>query len=248
MAITVPIAVQLAVGSFNATSTSNQVAWSIEVETRESTTWGSGAFQQHVPSLRTLDVAIGGYNDYAAGAWDEYQRTAQGTPQIVTLAPDTAAVGTLSVMANGLMPAATNFDASVGDISTINATIVGGIVFPPMAEGQVTRASGTNITATTTTTPVNLGSIVATQHVVAAVHVFTYSGTGTLIFQLQSSATSGGSYANRGTAGAAISAAGAQWITATGLAVSGEPFWRLNVTASASPVANVLASIAIFTP
>ena len=247
MAIEVPIAAQLAVGSFNATSTSNQVDWGLDVATREKTTWGSGRFQEFVPSLRTLALSFGGYNDYAAAAWDEYARTAQGTPQIITLAHSGATAGTPAVIANGLMPAQQNFDASVGDISTIGISVVGGSVYPPVAEGQVTRASSTNITATTATTPVQLGQLAATQYIVAAVHVFAYSGTGTITCQIQSSATSGGSYTNRGSAGAAISAAGAQWITATGITTT-DTWWRINVTASSSPVATVLASLAIFTP
>jgi hypothetical protein len=116
-----------------------------------------------------------------------------------------------------------------------------------MAEGQVTRSDATNITATTTTTPVQIGALTSSLYVVAAVHVSAYSGTGTITCQLQSAPTSGGSYTNRGSAGAAISAVGAQWITATGLTVT-DTWWRLNITASASPVATVLASIAIFTP
>ncbi|MFK5282069.1 hypothetical protein ACI3PL_21175, partial [Lacticaseibacillus paracasei] len=91
----------------------------------------------------------------------------------------------------------------------------------------------------TTTTPVQIGALTSTLYVVAAVYVSAYSGTGTITCQLQSAAMSGGSYTNRGSAGAAISAVGAQWITATGLTVT-DTWWRLNITASASPVATVL--------
>lgn len=247
MAVKVPTAAQLAVGSFNASSTSNQVGWSMDVNVNPKTTWGSGEFEEYNLGLRTLTVAIGGYNDYAAAAWDEYARSNWGSAQIVTLAYDGATAGTGAVMANGLMPSQQSFNGNVGENPTISPTIVGSTVYPPIAEGQVTRASSTNITATTTTTPVQVGALTSTQYVVAAVHVFSYSGTGTITCQLQSSSTSGGSYTNRGSAGAAISAAGAQWITATGLTVT-DTWWRLNITASASPVAAVLASIAIFTP
>ncbi len=247
MPIQVPVAAQLAVGSFNATNTSNQVDFGVDVATREKTTWGSGRFQEFVPSLRTLNLSFGGYNDHDAAAWDAYSRTAQGSAQIVTLAHDGATAGTAAIMANGIMPAKQMFNASVGDIPTIAISVVSGTVYPPVVEGQVTRASATNITATTATTPVQLGALGATQHIVAAVHVFAYSGTGTITCQIQSAATSGGSYTNRGSAGAALNAAGAQWITATGITTT-DTWWRINVTASASPVATVLASLAIFTP
>jgi hypothetical protein len=151
-------------------------------------------------------------------------------------------------MANGIMPEKQPFNSSApGELSTISQTIRAGTTYPPIAEGQVTRSDATNITATTTTTPVQVGALTSTLYVVAAVHVSAYSGTGTITCQLQSASTSGGSYTNRGSAGAAISAVGAQWITATGLTVT-DTWWRLNITASASPVATVLASIAIFTP
>jgi hypothetical protein len=247
MSIKVPTAAQLAVGSFNATSTSDQIGWGVDVATRRKTTWGSGEFEEYVPSLRTLALSVGGYNDFDAAAWDEYARTAWGSAQIVTLAYDGATAGTGAIVANGLLTNAQNANAAVGDISRITANVVGSTVYPPVAEGQVTRASSTNITATTTTTPVQVGALASTQYVVAAVHVFSYSGTGNITCQLQSSSTSGGSYTNRGSAGSAITAAGAQWLSATGLTVT-DTWWRLNITASASPVAAVLASIAIFTP
>lgn len=247
MTIKVPIAAQLAVGSFNATSTSNQANWGVDVATREKTTWGSGEYQEFTLSTRALAVSFGGYNDFAASGWDEYARTAWGSAQILTLAYDGATAGTGAVIANGMMPAKRFANANVGDIPTISPTIVGGTVYPPIAEGQVTRASSSNITATTTSTPVQLGQLAATQYILAAIHVFSYSGTGTLTCQIQSSSTSGGSYTNRGSAGSAISAAGAQWISATSITTT-DTWWRLNITASASPVASVLATLAIFTP
>ena len=70
MSIQVPTAAQLAVGSFNATSTSNMVDWGVDVAVRDKTTWGSRKFQEFAPTTRTLRVALGGFNDYAAAAWD----------------------------------------------------------------------------------------------------------------------------------------------------------------------------------
>ena len=248
MAITVPTGARLAVGSFNATSTSNQVEWGVDVAVKEKTTWGSGGYSEWGPSLRTLNLSIGGFNDYAAAAWSEYSRGVFGTQQIVTLAPDGVTAGSLAIMANGVLPERQPFNVSApGELATISQTVRAGTTFPPVAEGQVTRSDATNVTATTTTTPVQIGALTSSLYVVAAVHVSAYSGTGTITCQLQSSSTSGGSYTNRGSAGAAISAVGAQWITATGLTVT-DTWWRLNITASASPVATVLASIAIFTP
>jgi hypothetical protein len=94
---------------------------------------------------------------------------------------------------------------------------------------------------------VQLGALASTQAIAAAIHITGYSGTGTVTFQLQSSATSGGSYTARGTATAALNTVGGVWISATGLTVT-DTWWRLAVTASAAPVATVFASIGIITP
>ena len=160
MSIQVPTAAQLAVGSFNATSTSNMVDWGVDVAVRDKTTWGSRKFQEFAPTTRTLRVALGGFNDYAAAAWDEYARTNAGSAQIVTLAyADADSAGTGAIMANGLMPQGPSFVASVGDLPTIAPTIVGSTIYPPVAEGQVTQTTGTAITATANTPPAQRGQL-----------------------------------------------------------------------------------------
>ena len=247
MAIAARIATQLAVGSFNATSTASGANWGVEANTFEINTLADIEFERFANGRKAMAISFPGYNDFAGGAWDEYSRANFGSQQIVTLAYDGATAGTGAVIANGIMPAKQSFSANIGDAPAININIVGSTAAAPFGEGLVTRASTTNITGTTATTAVQVGALTAAQTVAAAVHVFAFSGTGTITCQLQSSATSGGSYTNRGSAGAAISAAGAQWISATGLTVT-DTWWRLNVTASASPVATVLASIAIITP
>lgn len=245
MAVSATTAVQLAVGSFNATSTVNQIDIGTSVAPVETTTFGSVPFQTYAPGIRTVGISAGGMNDFAVGAWDEYVRTAFGTSQVMTLAFNGATVGTGAVMSQGLITDAQNLAGSPGSTSAINLAMSG--VGVALAEGQVTQTTAANITATGTTTAVQLGALASTQSVVSAVHIFGYSGTGTVTFQLSSSATSGGAYTLRGTASALLSAAGGTWISATGLTVT-DTWWRLAVTASAAPVASVLASIAIVTP
>jgi hypothetical protein len=246
MAVQVPRGTILAVGSFNATGNATSANWAVNANTNDITTLADD-FERHNVGIKSLSVAFTGFNDHAAAAWDEYSRANAGSAQIVSLGYAGSTAGSGVVIANGIMPGKQSFTATVGGVPAISPTIVGGTVVPVTGEGLITRAasSGT-ITATTNTTPVEVGALTAAKYVVAAVHVFSYSGTGTITCQLQSAATSGGSYTNRGSAGAAISAAGTQWITATGLTVT-DTFWRLAITASSSPVALVLASIAIVT-
>lgn len=237
---------QLLVGSFDATSTATGVDWGVDVETRDRSTLADNTFRQYVMTLRTLNISFPGFNDYDAAAWATYSRANMPSEQVVSLAYNGTAALDPVVAARGLLREHQMFNASVGEIPAIDVTVQSSQKLP-VYEGLLTRASGTNITGTTTTTPVQVGALTSTQTVAAAIHILTYGGTGTLTFQLQSAATSGGSYTNRGSASSALSAVGGTWLSATGLTVT-DTWWRLNVTASASPVAAVFASIGIITP
>ena len=245
MPISASNVVQLVVGSFDATGNIDQTDWGIQSVPSEITTFASPLYRQFTNGLKSIEVSLGGFNDFAAGAWDEYIRTAWGTSQVMQLAYNGAAAGTGAIIAQGLLASSQNIAAQVGNTPRINPTVTGNGT--AIAEGLVTQASTTNITATGNTTAVQVGALTSTQTVVAAVSVLNYSGTGTVTFQLASSATAGGAYTTRGTAGAALNAKGGQWLSASGLTVA-DTWWRLNVTASAAPVATVLAAIAIVTP
>lgn len=245
MAVSAITAVQIAVGSFDATGNANQLDYGVTSTPFDITTFRNVPFKAYANGLKTLNVGFSGFNDYAAAAWDEYVRSAFNTQQVLTLAYNGATVGTGAVVSQGILTDAQNFKASVGQAPGVDMKVSG--VGLALGDGQVTQASSANITATGNTTAVQVGALTSTQTVVAAVHVLGYSGTGTVTLQLQSSSTSGGAYTARGTAGTALSAVGGQWISATGLTVT-DTWWRLAVTASASPVATVLASIAIVTP
>ena len=246
MPFTVTAAKQLVVGSFDATSTATGVDWGVEVDVRPATTLADLNFNKFAPSLRSLALSFTGFNDYAAGAWSAWAQTNVPSEQVVSLAYNGVAALDPVVAARGLVREHQAFNASVGDIPAINIAVDGSQMVS-VYEGLLTRASGTNITGSTTTTPVQVGALTSTQTVAAAIHILSYGGTGTLTFQLQSAATSGGSYTNRGSASSALSTAGGTWLSATGLTVT-DTWWRLNVTASSSPVAAVFASIGIISP
>jgi len=237
--------VQLVVGSFDATGTIDQTDWGLQSTPDDITTFASPLFRQFANGLKSVEVSLGGFNDFAAGAWDEYARTAFGTSQVMQLAFNGATAGTGAIVAQGLLASSQNLAASVGNAPRISPAVTGNGT--AIAEGLITQASATNITATGNTTAVQVGALTSTQTIVAAISVLNYSGTGTVTFQLASSATAGGAYTARGTAGAALNAKGGQWLSASGLTVT-DTWWRLNVTASLSPVATVLATIAIVTP
>jgi hypothetical protein len=190
-------------------------------------------------------IDVGGYNDFTTvtGA-DEYLRGIVGAgQQVLTLAPVGDTVGTVAQVTRGLIDTLQSFDGQVGNPSNLKLKVWGAQSI--LAEGQVTQSSSGTITATGNTSPVQVGALSAIQSMYAAVHVLSVTGTTpSATFQLASSATSGGAYTVRGSAGAAMTAAGAQWLTAAGAVT--DTWWRLNVTVSGTtPVFTVLASIAV---
>lgn len=246
MPFVVNAAKQFVIGSFDATSFATGADWGVDVEALDVTTLADITFRRYTPGLRTLNISLPAFNDYAAGAIDEWARGALPSEQVVSLAYNGVTTSSPVVAARGLLRNMPNFAASTGQVPTMT------LDFPSSQstnsfEGQVTNTSSGNITATGATTPVQVGALASTQAVAAAIHITGYSGTGTVTFQLQSSATSGGAYTARGTATAALNTVGGVWISATGLTVT-DTWWRLAVTASASPVATVFASIGIITP
>ena len=143
----------------------------------------------------------------------------------------------------GLLGGYQPFRAAAGDVPAVALTVRP--TGTPIAEGLVTQASTTAITATGNTTPQQVGAPIAGRTVYASIHALTVTGTTpSATFQLASSATLGGAYTARGSAGAAITAAGGQLLSVAGPFT--DAFWRLNVTVTGTtPVFAVLAAIAI---
>jgi hypothetical protein len=246
MPFVVNAAKQVMIGSFDATSFSTGATWGVDVESLDVTTLADVNFHKYTTGLRTLNISLPGFNDYAVAAINEWARAALPSEQVVSLAYNGITVGSAVVSARGLLRSMPNVAASAGQVPTFT------LDFPSSQstnnfDGLLTQATATNITATGNTTPVQAGALVPAQTIAAAIHIAGYTGTGTVTFQLQSSPTSGGTYTARGTATAALNAVGGTWVSATNLTVT-DTWWRLAVTASASPVATVFASIGIITP
>jgi hypothetical protein len=246
MPFVVNAAKQVMIGSLDATAFATGATWGVDVEPIDVTTLADVNFYKYTTGLRTLNISLPGFNDYAVAAIDEWARAALPSEQVVSLAYNGITTGSAVVSARGLLRNMPNTSASVGQVPTFTLDFPSSQLINNF-DGLLTQATATNITATGNTTAVQCGALVPAQTVAAAIHISGYSGTGTVTFQLQSSATAGGSYTARGTATAAINTTGGTWLSATNLTVT-DTFWRLAVTASASPVATVFASIGIITP
>lgn len=218
----------------------------VTVATKDSTTFTSGGYQNFVASLKTLVADFTGFNDYAVGGFDEWQRSNYGTTQVVSVSPGVEATGNVAIITQGIPDIAPSFDATVGDIPSVKFACkpVGQVI----AEGQVTNITTPTITANGFSTPVNIGNLGATQQASAAIHVISITGTATptITAQIQSSATSGGAYTNRGSAGSGITVIGGQFLRTGVIGAVAEGWWRISWTVSGtSPVFGVYASLAI---
>ncbi len=246
MAVSATLAPRLYVGTWNWTTSANQIDVGATMATQPATTFEyvEGGFTTAVAGLKTFEFNSTGLQDYdGATAFDAWLRANWGSYHAVSCAYEGSALSNKCVVAYGQMGGYRPFNAQVGAIPTTVGTVSGG----RFGEGQVTAVATSAITATANSTPVQLGATSAAQSVYAAIHVVAASGTTpSLTPQIQSASTSGGSYTNRGSAGTAFSAAGEQWLaTSTGAAIT-DTWWRIAWTVSGtSPSFSVFAALAI---
>lgn len=239
---------KIVIGTYNFTANANALDWGVEYEELVISTFES-TFGRKVLGVQALGFNTSGFNDYDAGALNSWLRSnvVRGSEHIATLLPAGETLGNEAVFSKGQIGGRRTFALSApGQVSTFSASMTGRGV--PVVGGLVTSVSTSNVTATANSTPVQAGASPAGTTVYAAVHAVSVSGTTpSLTAQLQSSSTSGGSYTNRGSAAAAITAADTRWMEST--AVTTDTWWRLSYTVSGtSPVFAVLAVIGVFTP
>jgi hypothetical protein len=238
------LAPKIYIGGHNWTTTASQAEFGADIATNDVTTfeYAEGGFTNSVVGLKTLAFNTTNFMDYADGALGTWLRSNYGSQRVVSIAYVGAATGNACAVGYGLLGGTRPFNAAVGAVSTTVGTVEGGT----FGEGQVSLVSTTSLTATTNSTPVEIGAISATQQVVAAIHVLSVSGTTpTLTCRIQSAATSGGSYTNRAAAGTALSAPGDQWqTTGVGTAVT-DTFWRVSLAITGTtPVFSAFVTLA----
>ena len=246
MAVVAQTDARIYIGSFEWTSFTNQAEVGFDVATQDVTTFGS-SFTQYVPGLKTMTFNVAGFNDYAGASLDEWTRANVGTRRVCTIANATPATGGAAYVGYGQFDAKRMMNAAVGAVPTVTAQVGDGYT----AEGLLTQISTSTVTATGNSTPQQVGAVASGRTILAAIHVLSVTGTTpSLTCQLASSTTLGGAYTARGSAGAAITAAGDQLITiAAPFTGSTDGFWRINYTVSGTtPVFTVVATIAITGP
>lgn len=213
---------------YDFTGDSNQLSLGVSVDELDSTTFGSGGYRSRVAGLRNTQMQLGGFWQSAAtDAVDPQVFPNLGSAdRVITLAPDDAET-TTAYMFQAIKLGYQMF-GSIGELTpfTLDASGSNGV---GCVRGQVAKAKG-NVSATGATgSVVNITGPTSTQYVYCTVHVFS-AGT-TITLQLQSDTASNFPSATTQATIGPLTAAGGTWMTRVAGPLSGENFWRLNVSA-----------------
>jgi hypothetical protein len=169
--------VRMYAGGCDLTGYSNTVELAPTAEEKDKTTFASGGWKEIAAGLKGGRIAGSGF--WEAGdlsivdnmAWAELG----GGSTAWTIAPNTADVGDLAYVARA-MEAEYKLLGQVGELAPWSAT---NATNWPISRGVILHPSGTARTATGNGTAVEHVAVTAGQHVYAAVHVLSISGTDT---------------------------------------------------------------------
>lgn len=238
MAVSAQLSPKIAIGGFNWTSNSNALDWGVEAAVLDITTWDYIPFTNSTMGLKALSFSATAFQDHAgATSLAAWLRANHGSQQVVSLAPTGDVSSGVAVIARGVLAGAQRFvNSAVGQVPQTVATIGDGVV----AEGLVTQSTSVLLSVTAQTDAANIGALTSGRTVYGAVHVLSVTGSAT--FQLKSSPNGLSSWSNRGSAGAAMSAAGAQWFSYS--TATTDAYWAFDVTIATGP-ATVFAVLAL---
>lgn len=222
------------------TGNSNKIELAAEVEDKDSTNYGSNGYKEVLGGLISAEISAEG--QWEAGddskvdnaSWSQLG----GTGPWTVSANNSAAVGDLAYLVNGLRADYKLFDA-VGEVAPWTGTAKSSW---PMARGQFAHPPGTARTASGTGTGLNLGAVASGKRLYAALHVLSVAGTTpSLTARVESSVDNTfGSPTTRLTFTAA-SAVGGQILRTDGTAIT-DTWWRVAWTISGTTPSFLFAS------
>jgi hypothetical protein len=217
------------VGGADLTSASNKVEISSEVESKETTTYGSGGFKEFIGGLASTDIKASGLWEAGdPGQVDDAIWAELGTVDTVSIVPTSGVVGSVSYSCTGLT-GDYQLLGEVGDVAPWQATLMGS---SPLVRGVVAHPAGTARTATGTGTGQQLGGVLTGQRLYASLHVLSASGTAPILTaRLESDDNAG--FTSATTRGTFTAASGqtAQTISTSGAAIT-DDYWRIAWTIS----------------
>lgn len=189
MAVYAQTNVGILVDALNVAGFANELSLTATADELDFTTFASGGWRQKKPGLAMFAASVKGFQDYATTGVDPvYPITGLGGQSTVTIAPTGgAAVADPVFFGSGVLTTYTPLMGAVGEPASFDlgwsgsAQLVRGQMLHPVAA----RTATGNGTTTTFTTPT------ATQTLYASFHVLAVSGTGSIVFTVQTDDNSG---------------------------------------------------------
>jgi hypothetical protein len=212
------------------TADSNSVSLSVEAETQDSTTFGSGGYRERKAGLKTLAADLECFYQAGSGLIDPTVFSSLGTANEVATFSPTGAVQTTAYMAQ-VGKFETEFLGSVGEMAGQSLSMQGTDGLAGAVRGLVCKAKA-NVSATGATgSAVNLGAGAAGQYLYLTLHVFS-AGT-TISVKVESDTLEAfGTPADVASATiTGVTAAGGTWMTRVDASAITDSWFRLNVTA-----------------
>lgn len=224
------------VNEWDITGQSNSVEAVVEADELDASVFGNQGYSSTVAGLKTGTFNHGGFMEYSSGL-DRGLLNAMGSTNVATVSFGTTA-GDLAWMMTGASYTCSPLSGAVGQLAVLNGTIKSGQGSYGLRQGMILAPKAAR-SATASTTGVQLFTSGTVTLLTAVLHVF--SGSGSTVVTVQSSATLGGSYTTRGTFTAATGAT-SQYISA---AISTtDQYWRATFTVgSGTTTALVAASV-----
>ncbi len=192
-------------GAADLTSLTNETELTTEVEEKECTTFvpTGDAWREVMGGIKGVSWSGSGYWEAGdASKVDDASFADLGAVRALTLAPATAAVGSLAYV-TGVMRSSYEQGASVGDVAPWSAEASGAW---PAARGVILHDPGTARTATGNGTAVQVGAASSSQYAYATLHVVSFTGTGSITVSVQRDDASG--FPSAATVGTFTAAAG----------------------------------------
>ena len=217
------------------------VEFGLSVESKEVPCFGMVPYVEQVPGLKSAEVKVSAWQDFASGATAERLRALSGAAEVVQVAQDRGAVGSLAWFTAGPLLARPFISGKVGELAGVELMVSGNGM--AAAEGLVTIGPDVPVTATMSGVGQQVGAVAAGGVAYGALSVLTMTAGATVTVALQSAASLGGAYTTRATS-AALTAAGA--VLLSSVAVTPHQWWRLTVTVTGTtPSLVMLGSVAV---
>lgn len=228
MSVFVATALSVMVDTVEAAGFANKVTINGMAQDKRADNFAGGGWETHVAGLASFDLAVEGWQDYAATGIDQaYPMSGFGAGAVITVGIPGNTAGDTAYFGQGIPSALSPTMYEVGELAKWAASWNGtarpvrGLLLHPQA---ARTASGTG-TAVAFTAPT------AAESLYASFHVLSVTGTGTLVLKVQTDNGSGFPSAADRITSQTFTAVGREYASLAG-SLSGETHMRASWTVS----------------